>query len=161
MSKQFQNMCLEQACPTGTKVARIDWHIQAQLGMDQKMLLGHIGGHSDQPIFTGDPRTPRGGPFPSGDPYMCPIDPGFFFYVKTIYCQHFLTSQPIKYIREFIEEMQFNIQIPLVQSISKVHRSMKEQCFHTKTNEKLFKIYDFHIEKKSQPDFIHWVSCRY
>ena len=43
--------------------------------------------------------------------------------------------------------MQFNIQIPLLLSISKVHRSMKEHCFHTKTIKKLFKIYDFHIEK--------------
>ena len=52
--------------------------------------------------------------------------------------------------------MQFNIQIPLVQSISKVHRSMKEQCFHSKTIKKLFKIYDFHIEKN--PSLILYIG---
>ena len=50
----------------------------------------------------------------------------------------------MKFICEFIEELQFNIQIPSLQSISEVHSSMKEQCFHTKSIKKLFKIYDFH-----------------
>ena len=72
--------------------------------------------------------------------------PRIFFYVKTIYCIlstffHFIAN---KVIIEFIDELQFNISY---ESTSKVHRSLKEQCFHTKKFKKLFKIHDFHIEK--------------
>ena len=78
------------------KSCSIDWHIQAHLGMNLKMLLGHIGGHSDQPIFTGDHLTPRGGQLISARYTMYKIRLGFFFYVKVIYFEQLFISFSVK-----------------------------------------------------------------